>query len=64
MKSVYVYRNENEKIEVSFEFESGETNDEKRDCLAFEKLAEILNRSTIDDYLTDFCLDYVSEVAE
>lgn len=64
MKSVYVYRNGVEHIEVSFELDSEETDSDKRDSLAFDKLGVILNRSSIDDYTMDFYLDNVCEVSE
>ena len=59
MISVYTYRsNEKPNIQVSFELDSKEKNEEMRDALALDFLKSLINRDNTEDL---FYLDDVQE---
>jgi len=66
MKEVYTFRNDEKKIQISFELESKEENENLRDELAFDFLCNMLEGKMFcyEELRDNFYQDDVQEIKE
>lgn len=66
MKSIYTFRNDEKKIQISFELDNKETGESIRDSLAYDFLCEMLEGKMFcyEEIRDNFYQDDVIEVEE